>query len=148
MKEEGILEERGKAQQRFASIMEKVRTTGLLALALTFVIYLSGIVKPAVPMDQLPRYWGLPSGEYLASVNRDFLHLARPPAGWDWLAVADRSDFINFFGIALLAFTVVACYVGILPVLYRQNRPIYTILATLEVMVLVLAASGILVVSH
>ncbi len=57
-------------------------------------------------------------------------------------------DYLNFVGIALLAAVTIVCYIGILPNLFRKKDWIYATIAVLEVLILVLAASGIVAVGH
>jgi hypothetical protein len=57
-------------------------------------------------------------------------------------------DFLNFIGIAILAGVTLLCYVSILPLLLRKGDYIYAVLALLEVIVLLGAASGIISAGH
>ncbi len=52
--------------------------------------------------------------------------------------------FLNFIGIAFLAGITILCYGRIVPIIYRQKDYVYTVLAVCEILVLTLAASGIL----
>ena len=68
--------------------------------------------------------------------------------GWRWVYVLGMGDYLNFVGIALLALVTIVCYVGILPTLFRKKDWIYATIAVLEIVVLALAASGIVSVGH
>jgi hypothetical protein len=57
-------------------------------------------------------------------------------------------DFINFIGIAILAGVTVLSYLAIIPLLLKRRDFIYAVLASLEVLVLAVAASGIITVGH
>jgi hypothetical protein len=57
-------------------------------------------------------------------------------------------DFINFIGVAVLAGVSIFCYLAIVPLLLKNNDKVYAVLALLEVVVLSLAASGLLKVGH
>jgi len=65
-------------------------------------------------------------------------------AGWNWLKNISKGDYMNFVGIAILAGLTIACYLAIIPTLMRKKDTAYLILAIAEVLVLTLAASGIL----
>ena len=59
-----------------------------------------------------------------------------------------HGDFLNFMGIAVLAGVTILCYAALVPMLVKRKDPIYAALAILEVIVLALAASGILAAGH
>jgi hypothetical protein len=68
--------------------------------------------------------------------------------GWSWFKLVGYGDYMNFVGIAFLASLTVACYLRVLPLSLRRNDyPLSTIIM-LEVLVLSLAASGLLAVGH
>lgn len=123
-------------QLAYAKLLDLGMKVGLLALVVTFAIYLSGILTPHVPVDDLPKYWGMSVHKYLEATN------IQP--GWAWLGMLDKGDFLNFTGIAFLAGVTMLCYIRIIPILFRNKDNVYGILAILEVLVLALAASGIL----
>jgi hypothetical protein len=55
-----------------------------------------------------------------------------------------KGDMLNFAPIAFLGAVTIFCYLAILPIFIRKKDTVYTLLAVLEVAVLVIAASGIL----
>jgi hypothetical protein len=123
-------------QLAYAKLLDSGMKAGLLILIITFVIYLSGILTPHVPVDELPTYWRMPVHKYLAAAD---IH-----PGWAWLGMLGKGDFLNFVGIAFLAGVTIICYIRIIPILFRKKDSVYGILAIVEVLVLALAASGIL----
>jgi hypothetical protein len=135
-------------QLLYASILAKGMYLGLGLLLVTFLLYISGILKPGIPIEELPNYWTLSAHEYLLAVNQDFLHRDGIIIGWGWMALLGLGDYLNFVGIALLAGVTVVCYAGILPNLLRKRDWIYGTIAVLEILVLVLAASGLVSVGH
>jgi len=50
--------------------------------------------------------------------------------------------------VAILAGVTILCYLSIIPILLRQRDWVYAVLALFEVLILALAASGILAVGH
>ena len=127
-------------QLRYARVLEKGMFIGLLCLLVTFSIYAFGIMEPYVPLDEISRYWSM-------NVN-DYLHHANIKSGWAWLGFVQFGDFINFIGIAILAGVTIICYLTIVPVLFKNNDRVYAVLALLEVIILSVAASGIIAVGH
>jgi hypothetical protein len=135
-------------QLLYAGILAKGMYLGLGLLVVTFIIYMTGLVQPGIPIDELPRLWILNVHDYTETVNHEFLHRPEVVVGWGWLGLVGMSDFMNFIGIAVLSGVTIVCYLGILPSLFRKKDRIYASIAVLEVIVLVLAASGLVAVGH
>ncbi len=127
-------------QLRYAGILEKGMYIGLLLLLITFAIYAFGVMKPYIPLEKISSFWGM-------NVH-DYLHHAKINNGWGWVAMLKYGDFINFIGVAILAGVTIICYLTIIPILLRNEDKVYALLAFLEVVILSLAASGILAVGH
>ena len=106
----------------------------------TFVIYVSGLMELYVPLDDLPSHWSKRVDAYLEDANIE--------PGWGWITMLRYGDFLNFVGIATLAGVTVLCYLAIVPTLLRKRDYVYAVLALLEVIVLVSAASGIISAGH
>ena len=123
-------------QLAYAKLLDAGMKAGLLLLVITFIIYLTGILTPHVPVNDLPKYWAMPVAKYLAATQI--------PHGWAWLGMVGKGDFLNFIGIAFLAGVTIICYLRIIPILFRKKDGIYAVLAIVEVLVLALAASGVL----
>lgn len=120
----------------YAKILEKGMFLGLVLVLVTFLIYVIGIMKPYIPVDQVPKYWHLNVESYLEATKTH--------AGWSWLGMLGYGDFLNFAGIAILAGVTILCYLSIVPILWRNDDKVYALLAIVEVIILSVAASGIL----
>lgn len=125
-------------QLAYARLLDVGMKTGLLLLMATFLVYMTGMLPPRVPVADLPRYWALPVKQYLAATG---IH-----PGWGWVRLLGNGDGLNFLGIAFLSGVTAACYLAITPILFRKKDRIYGWLAIIEVLVLALAASGLLTV--
>jgi hypothetical protein len=125
---------------RYAFLLDWGTRIGLVALVLSFAAYLSGLLTPHVPLDQLPSVWNLP-------VNT-FLERTGTPTGWGWLALAHKGDMSNLIGIALLAGCSLPPLLGLVPLYLKRRDTVYAVICALIATVLVLAASGILSGGH
>jgi hypothetical protein len=123
-------------QLAYAKILNVVMFLGLAIMVVTFIIYIFGILPSFIPPQDIPKYWGMKSS--------NFIHTFHAPTGWAWVALTNKGDYLNFVGIAILAGLTVLCYLVILPILMRKKDRAYVVIAIIEVLVLVLAASGIL----
>lgn len=127
-------------QLAYADFLDGGVIAGRIILAGLFALYLFGFVAPKIPLTELPHYWSIPADRYANLVGIGF--------GWSWFKLVSYGDYMNFLGIAFLATLTVACYLRVLPLsLRRKDYPLSTILVA-EVLVLLLAASGLLAVGH
>lgn len=108
---------------------------GLLLMLLTYLVYVLGILDPHVSMAEITRLWTKPAHDYLTQGN--------VPTGWGWLGLLGKGDFLNFLGIAFLAGLTIFCYLPLIPAYLKQGNRLYACLAVAEILVLAVAASGI-----
>jgi hypothetical protein len=120
----------------YAKLLNIGMFVGLVLIIVTFIIYLSGILSSFIPPQEITKYWGMKS--------KDFIHVLHAPTGWGWVAMANKGDYMNFIPIAILAGLSILCYLVILPILIRKKNTSYVVIAILEVLILALAASGII----
>jgi len=72
------------------------------------------------------------------------LELTHSPHGWGWVALLSKGDFLNYIGFVLLALMTILCYLVLLRGYIRHKNWIFSTIAFLEIVVLSIAASGIL----
>ncbi len=123
-------------QLLYANILNKGMAVGLIGLIVTFIIYGAGILEPVIPLEEVQNYWVMPVSDYLAQTG---IH-----AGWAWLGNLGKGDMLNFLPIAFLSLLTIVCYAAILPGLIRKKDTAYVVLCIVEILVLVVAASGLL----
>lgn len=123
-------------QVLYANLLNKGMLIGLLCLIITFIIYAAGILPPKIPLPEVQNYWVMSVSDYL---EKSGIH-----AGWAWLGNLGYGDMLNFLPIAFLSGITILCYVAIIPGLLRKKDSAYVLLSIIEVIVLVVAASGIL----
>ena len=128
-------QELGGAQALFARWLDAGTKIGLVLLVAGFAAYASGVLAPQIPPQELAMLWGLPLREFLAATGA--------PTGWNWLPLAGRGDYVNYIAIVLLASIVPVGYLRMLPLLARHAR-LHALIAALEIVVLLGAASGLL----
>lgn len=126
-------------QKRYGAILDIAMKVGLLALVITFVLYLIGVPQPHIPVGDVAANWGLK-----VSGDDGYLKVTGIEKGWSWARHLGQSDFLTFAPITFLASVTVICYLSILPIFLKRKDYIYAALASAEVFVLVLAASGVI----
>src|SRR5205814_7312069 len=69
---------------RYASVLQIGAWVGLVMLIASFAVYVSGAVSPLIPLNDLPKYWGLSAREFVAATHQ--------PIGWAWVEELGRAD--------------------------------------------------------
>jgi hypothetical protein len=126
--------------QRYARLLDWGSRIGVLALVLSFAAYVSGVLPPHVPLEQLPSVWNLPVGAYLQQTAT--------PTGWGWLALAHKGDLSGLIGISILAGCSLPPLLGLIPLYMKRRDYVYAAICGMVAGVLVLAASGVLTGGH
>jgi len=125
---------------RYALLLDWGTRVGLVVLVLGFAAYVFGFITPLVSLDQLPQLWDKPVAVYLKTTGT--------PTGWGWLALAGKGDMLNLVGIAILAGCSLPPLLGLIPLYLKRRDYAYAVLCAAIVLVLILAASGILSTGH
>ena len=125
-----------KEQVIYANILVIGVWIGLALLFVTYFIYLSGLMPSHVDMSLITNNWGKGVNEYL--------EITHSPHGWGWLTLLGNGDFLNYIGLAFLALMTIFCYLVLLKGYIAKKDWIYASIAFLEILVLSLAASGLL----
>ncbi len=127
-------------QLRYARLLDATSKVGFVLLVAGFVAYVMGWLEEHVTVRDLPQLWNLPLSEYLARTET--------PSGWGWIAHLHKGEFAGLLGIAVLAGCSAVCLAAILQVYVRRGDRVYAGICALEILVLVLAASGVLTAGH
>jgi hypothetical protein len=127
-------------QLAYADLLDFGIRIGRYLLALTFILYVFGITPAKIPLSDLPSYWSMAANQYS--------NLVGVGTGWDWFTLIGYGDYMNFLGIALLSGLTIACYLRVLPFSLQRKDFATGAVIVLEVILLLLAASGLLVAGH
>ena len=128
--------EPSKEQIIYANLLLMGMVAGIIIMITTYTIYVTGILTPHVDMHTISANWGKGINEYL--------EITHSPHGWRWLALLGRGDFVNYIGFTLLGVMTILCYLVLVKGYYREKNWIFTIISVLEIVVLSVAASGLL----
>jgi hypothetical protein len=158
----------------YANILNYGMWFGLAVLTISFAMYIVGVLPNYVPINDLPKYWTMKSKDYLFVMSQveqnkageavaliatckkataegqkpaecnEIAEQGHKMAGWSWLHRLGKGDYLNFIGVALLAGLTIVCYLAIIPTFLRKKDTAYLVIAIVEVVVLTLAASGLM----
>jgi len=130
----------GTDQLAYARVLAMITNAGLALLALLFALYALGVIDPHVAHARLPELWKLSAP--------NFLEAAGIAPGWGWTALLHRADILTLVGIAALAFACVPCLIVIMPVYWRTRQRALLLVCASEIVLILLAASGLLTGGH
>ena len=125
-----------KEQIIYANLLLIGMVSGIVVLVITYTIYVTGLLPSYVDMHIISANWGKGIHEYL--------EITHSPHGWGWLALLGKGDFLNYIGFVLLGIMTILCYLVLVRGYYRKKNWIFTAISVLEIVVLSLAASGLL----
>ena len=109
---------------------------GIVLLLLIYLIYVFGIVPPHVDITLIPQFWNKGVDEYL--------EITHSPHGWGWLRLLHKGDLLNYLGLAFLGLMTIVCFMVLVRGYLRQRNWLFAVISIFEILVLSLAASGIL----
>lgn len=124
-----------KEQTAYADLLFYGCWIGLAVMLVTYTAYVTGLITPHIPLEEMPQYWSQPVSHYLEA--------AKVPIGWGWTSLLGQGDFLNFIGIVLLAGLSIVCYLRTIPALFIKGDKVMGCIAVAEVLVLLIAASGL-----
>lgn len=125
-----------KEQIIYANLLLIGMLASIVIMTITYAIYVSGILPSHIDMSVISANWGKGVHEYL--------EITQSPQGWGWIALLGKGDFLNFIGFTLLGTLTIFCYLVLVRGFYRQKNWIFFIISVLEILVLSVAASGLL----
>lgn len=125
-----------KEQIIYANLLLIGMVAGIIIMMITYAIYLTGLLEPHVNMQVISANWGKGIHEYL--------EITHSPHGWGWFGLLGKGDFLNYIGFVLLGLMTIICYIVLVRGYARRNDRAFAIISILEIVVLSLAASGIL----
>jgi hypothetical protein len=128
------------AQAEYARTLAWGTRIGFTLLVLSFLVYATGLLPAHVPIADLPSHWSRPASDLLASTGTT--------GGWGWFAALPRSDMLVLAAIAFLSTCSIACLAFALRAFRREGARAPAVLCALEILVILVAASGWLPTGH
>ena len=122
-------------QLLYARWLDAGTRVGFAALLVAFVAYVSGVLPPHVPLETLPKVWGMPVAQYLQATGA--------PGGWGWLSLVARGDYLNLAGIVMLASVSAVCYARVLVALLARRERLQASIAAAQLLVFAAVIAGL-----
>ena len=103
-------------------------------------MYLTGVITPIVPVEELPRFWSLSVNEYIEKSNM--------PTGSQWISNIGYGDIAPMLGIAVLASVTFMCYFVLLFQFIKRGVKIFVLIVFIELLLILFSASNLVQVTH
>jgi uncharacterized membrane protein len=132
-----------KVQCVYARVLETVSHMGMAFLTVGYLVYVLQLLPLSVPIDAIAGSWHLK-----ASAMQQKLHT---PSGWSFLsstAALLHGDVMSYLSIYFLAMVTIICLAFAISTFYREKNYLYTTIAVLQVVVLIIASAGIVSGGH
>lgn len=130
-----LREHDGWLQERYARWLDGCTRVAFALSVASFLLYVSGLLAPYVPLEKLPDYWNLPLEQYLERTQA--------PRGWQWLHFIGYGDYLNYLAICMFALVVLVCHLAVVPPLLRRGERLLAGFAVAQAAILLAAASGL-----
>ena len=127
-------------QRLYANILFYLNLIGLFILLTGFTLYLTGVITPIVPLEELPWFWSLSLNEYMEKSNM--------PTGWQQISNIGYGDITPMLGIAVLASVTFMCYFMMLFQFIKRVVKTYALIVSIELLLILLSASNLIQVTH
>ena len=132
--------ENASEQQLYAKIVYHMNHLGLFGLVAGFALYLTGMLTPHVPLEDLPQYWSLPLEQYLEKTDT--------LTGWQWISELGYGDVAPLIGVAVLASIPLVCYLVLFCQFLQRGAKPFVVITVIELFFMLLSASNLIQISH
>ena len=121
----------------YSRILTVSCSVGGFLMAVSFLIYVCGLIEPHVPLSDLPSLWTLPS--------KELGRITGITAGWEWLSYLPRSDILCFLGLIMIASATGVAYFSMLFMYLWKRNFLYAGIILLELLILTMVAAGLVI---
>lgn len=128
------------ARAMYARALDRLVRLGMGFMLAVFCFYAMGIGPCRIRPETLSFHWSLSLHEFLTATGTG--------QGWCWIRDLRKLDHLSLMSIIFMAFITVICYIRILPYYFKVKNRIYALICSIQIIVLLLAASGLLKAGH
>ncbi len=126
-------------QRVYAQILENVSHVGFALLIGGYFVYIFQLMPLSVPIDAIAQNWHLSAATMQQKLNT--------PSGWSFFGSTSllmKGDVVSSLSIYYLATATIFCLLFAIPAYIREKNYIYTTISLFQIVVLLVAASGII----
>ncbi|RDD31203.1 DUF1634 domain-containing protein [Prosthecochloris sp. ZM] len=127
-------------ERSYAGVLEKVSIGGLAASIIAYLLYVLHLMPLSVSVHDIAANWHLSSDELVAKGLASY--------GWAWAKHLPDADMLSLAAIGLLTLTPVACLAIASLAFLKKRDYAYTVISILQILVLLVAVSGVFIAQH
>jgi hypothetical protein len=128
-----------KVQLVYARTLDYVAHSVIILMAVGYFLYLTELLPLSVPIETIAGNWHLSAAHLQAKLNL--------PCGWGCFtspAGLLHGDIFSYISVIFLSLATLICLASAVAVFISEKKHLYSAIATLQVLVLLVAASGIM----
>lgn len=132
-----------RVQLAYAKTLDVVSHGVLLLMVAGYLAYMMQLLPLSLPVESIAANWHLS-----ASAMQAKLH---PSCGWECfssLPALLHGDALSYASVVFLAMSTLICLITAAVVFSSEKRSLFLVITTLQVVVLLVAASGIMTRGH
>jgi hypothetical protein len=140
-KEQRIYADR--VQFAYAKTLDIVAHAVMLVIGIGYLLYILRLLPLTVPIETIAGNWQLSSSELQSK-----LHVF---CGWSCftsLPVLLHGDAVSYASVVMLSMATLFCLVTAVMAFFREKNHLFLMIAILQVVVLLVAASGVMTLGH
>lgn len=142
-RQSGVAKKKGGYADRvhilYAKTLDLVSHTVIVAMAVGYALYLTGLLPLSIPIDAIAENWHLSAADMLATLHH--------PSGWNFLTAPGgvlHGDIVSYMSIILLALATLFCLTVAIAIYLSEKKLLLFTIVLIQLLVLVVAASGIM----
>lgn len=127
-------------QLAYAGVLDRLSHLAILFIGASYAAYVLDLLPQGISIADIAANWHLRASEMQSTLHA--------PLGWSFMADPSslgRGDTLSYLSIILVCMIPVACLLFTAPAFLREKRPAFVVLSLLQVLILLVAATGILV---
>lgn len=122
-------------ENSYAVTLEWVLTIGIITIAATYILYIFELLPLSVSAEATSEHWSISADKAAAK--------GIVSIGWEWIKHIPDADALSLASIALLTLTPMISLIVASMAFFKRKDHAYTIISILQIVVLLIAVSGI-----
>ncbi len=132
-----------RVQLVYAKTLDYVAHSIIVVMAIGYFLYLTQLLPLSVPIETIAGNWHLSAAKLQAKLNLS--------CGWDCFTAPAgiiHGDILSYISVIFLSLSTLICLASAVAAFISEKKYLYSTIAILQVLVLLVAASGIMSGGH
>ncbi|MBN1929074.1 MAG: DUF1634 domain-containing protein [Chlorobiaceae bacterium] len=128
-----------RVQLLYARTLDLLSHAVIVSMAAGYALYLTGLLPLSIPIETVAANWHLSAADMQA--------VLRQPSGWNFLDTPGgvlHGDVVSYMSVILLALATLICLAVAVVIYFSEKNRLFFAIALGQLLVLAVAASGIM----